>query len=61
MTNEGERIKLDKLEERNGLLVPSQLHYLFRDQRGQLRSHSTVNIIKLDLKPDLAPADFDRK
>jgi hypothetical protein len=58
--NNGERIKLDKLEERNGLLVPSQLHYLWRDPRGQLRSHSSVNIIKLDLKPDLKKADFDR-
>jgi hypothetical protein len=48
------------LEERNGLLVPSQLHYLWRDPRGQLRSHSSVNIIKLDLKPDLKKADFDR-
>lgn len=58
--NNGERIKLDKLEERNGLLVPSQLHYLWRDPRGQLRSHSSVNIIKLDLKPDLKKVDFDR-
>jgi len=57
----GERIKFDKLEARNGLLVPNQLHYLFRDQRGQLRLHSTVNIIKLDLRPDLKEEYFERK
>ena len=59
--NKGERIKFDKLELRNGVLVPSQLHYLWRDARGQLRSHSTVSIIKLDLQPGLKPEDFDRR
>jgi hypothetical protein len=59
--NKGERIKLGNLQNRSGLLVPHRLNYLWRDQRGQLRSHSQVNMIKLDLQPELTQQYFDRR
>jgi len=57
----GERILLSDLEDRDGLLVPRTLRYLWRNQSGQLRSHSTANILSLDLRPELTLADFDRR
>lgn len=56
----GERIKLERLEQRNGMIVPTRLQYLWRDAKGRLRSHTTVNIFKLNLQPRLRPSDFDR-
>ena len=57
----GERIKLGNLQKRAGLLVPHQLNYLWRDKLGKLRSHSQVNMIKLDLQPDLSKEHFNRR
>ena len=57
---QGERILLSDLRERDGLLVPRTLRYLFRDRAGKLRSRSTVKIISLELRPPLTVRDFDR-
>lgn len=56
----GERILLSDLRERDGLLVPRTLRYLFRDDSGKLRSRSTVKIVSLELRPPLTVRDFDR-
>lgn len=56
-----ERIKLTKLTERNGLLVPKYLHYLLPDKEGNLRIHSTVHLVDLNLRPNLTTSDFNRK
>jgi len=56
----GERILLSNLELRDGLLVPRTLRYLWRNESGQLRSHSTAKIITLELRPQLTVGDFDR-
>ncbi|MCK5941737.1 MAG: hypothetical protein KAI24_07205, partial [Planctomycetes bacterium] len=57
----GERIVLSDLHERDGLLVPRMLNYLWRNESGQLRSHSTVKIVSLELRPPLTVEDFDRR
>ena len=57
----GERILLLDPAERDGLLVPRELVYLFRNQQGQLYLHSRVKLATLDLRPRLDAADFDRK
>jgi len=56
-----ERIKLSKLTERDGLLVPRFLHYLLPDKRGALKIHSTVHLVDLNLSPNLTTSDFNRK
>lgn len=56
-----ERIKLAKLTERNGLLVPKYLHYLLPNKEGQLQIHSTVHLVDLNLRPNLTTSDFNRK
>lgn len=56
-----ERITMQKLQNRNGLLTPKYLHYLVPGKRGQLRIHSTVHLINLDLRPTLTTGDFNRK
>jgi hypothetical protein len=38
-----------------------QLHYLWRDENNQLRSHATVNIITLALRAKLDAKFFQRK
>jgi hypothetical protein len=57
----GERIKLGQFQVRNGLNVPHRLSYLWRDKDGALRSHSKVNILRLNLDPELKQKDFDRQ
>lgn len=57
----GERILLSDLELQDGLLIPRTLRYLRRNESGMLRSHSTVKILSLDLRPGLELADFDRR
>jgi len=59
--NKGERIKLGQFQLRNGRNVPHRLSYLWRDKNGSLRSHSKVNILRLDLDPGLKPKDFERQ
>ena len=56
----GERVLLSDLHLRDGLLVPRTLRYLWRNESGQLRSHSTAKIISLELRPTLTAKDFDR-
>lgn len=58
---QGERIKLQQFSVRNGLNVPHKLSYLWRDKNGSLRSHAKVNILQLDLAPELTQKDFDRQ
>jgi hypothetical protein len=60
-SRQGERIKLQQFQVRNGLNVPHKLSYLWRDKNGDLRSHAKVNILQLDLEPGLKRTDFDRK
>ena len=55
-----ERILLQDLRVRDGVLVPHTLHHLWRSPRGVLRSHSTIQLTTLELRPKLTPADFDR-
>lgn len=57
----GERILLYELGERNDLLVPLRLDYYFRDPDGKLRLNSRARMPLLDLRPNLLPADFDRR
>lgn len=57
----GERILLSELELQDSLLIPRTLRYLRRNASGMLRSHSTVKLLSLDLRPDLTLADFDRR
>lgn len=60
-----ERIKLQKLHNRNGLLVPKYLHYLVPNPKSrdkdELKIHSTVHLVNLDLRPNLTTGDFNRK
>jgi hypothetical protein len=56
-----ERIKLSKLTERDGLLVPRFLHYLLPNKAGDLQIHSTVHLVDLNLRPNLTTSDFNRK
>jgi hypothetical protein len=56
----GERILLLHARERDGLLVPGELRHLFRDQAGRLRPNSKAVMVRLELRPALAPEDFDR-
>jgi len=57
----GERILLSDLELQDSLLIPRTLRYLWRNESGALRSHSTVKVLSLDLRPKLSLADFDRR
>ena len=57
----GERILLSDLQPQDGLLIPRTLRYLWRNESGMLRSHSTVKILSLDLRPELTLKDFDRR
>lgn len=57
----GERIVLDKLEARDGLLVPLELMHLFRQADGSLALQSRALLTKLSLRPELRAEDFDRK
>jgi hypothetical protein len=58
---QGERIVLLDLRLREGILVPHRLRHLFRDPEGRLRPNSEAVMMKLELRPLLAPADFERK
>ena len=55
-----ERVVLWDLDERNGLLVPRRLDYLFRDESGEFGLHSRAMLTKVDLSPGLTVDDFDR-
>lgn len=57
----GERILLYDLDERSDLLVPRRLDYYFRDADGKLVLNSRAQMTVLDLRPNLTPADFDRR
>lgn len=57
---QGERVLLLQLQERDGLLVPSELRHLFRDGEGRLRPNSKAVMVKLELRPELRAEDFDR-
>jgi hypothetical protein len=58
--NKAERVVLDLLHERDGLLVPRELRHLFRDEAGQFRLHSRAVLTTLALRPELRAEDFDR-
>lgn len=56
----GERILLLDLRPRDGMLVPHRLRHLFRDADGRLRPNSEAVMMKLELRPKLVAADFER-
>jgi hypothetical protein len=56
-----ERIVLVDLQERDGLLVPHELRWLFLDERGVLRQNSKAVLTTLQLRPELSVTAFDRK
>jgi len=56
----GERILLDDMRLRDGILVPHDLKHLFREN-GTLALKSSAQVLELSLRPELRPEDFDRK
>ncbi|MCB9879682.1 MAG: hypothetical protein H6835_18975 [Planctomycetes bacterium] len=58
---QGERILLEELRARDGVLVPHRLVHLFVDERGVPRPQTVASFTKLELRPELGPADFDRQ
>ena len=59
-TRRDERILLMAHDARDGVLVPFELAYLFRDEEGHLVANSRVKITRLELRPKLKAGDFDR-
>lgn len=57
----GERVHLLDLRERDDLLVPHELVYLFRTPDGQLELKTKITLMDLNLRPQLGVQDFDRK
>lgn len=56
----GERILLDDMRVRDGILVPHDLKHLFREG-GKLALKSSAQVLELSLRPELRPEDFDRR
>ncbi len=59
-TRAGERILLQELKDRDGVLVPLRLKHLQSDAEGKLRTSTEAVLVKLELRPELRVEDFDR-
>lgn len=60
VTTRGERILLEELRARDGVLVPHRLVHLFTDEQGVPRPQTIASFTRLELRPKLEPDNFDR-